>query len=197
MFTRETVVDGRGHLLGRLASIVAKELLSGQKVTMVRCEDMNISGSLYRNMLKYMEFKRKRMNSNPRKGPIHFRAPSRIFWRVVRGMVPHKTARGQAALDRLKVFEGVPHPYDTKKRMVVPQALKVLRLKPYRRFCKLGDLSTKVGWKYQGLIERLEKQRKVKDEAFWKRTKALNRVKKTALKTVPKDTMAVLAQLGH
>lgn len=197
MFTRETVVDGRGHLLGRLASIVAKELLSGQKVTMVRCEDMNISGSLYRNMLKYMEFKRKRMNSNPRKGPFHFRAPSRIFWRVVRGMVPHKTARGQAALDRLKVFEGVPHPYDTKKRMVVPQALKVLRLKPYRRFCKLGDLSTKVGWKYQGLIERLEKQRKVKDEAFWKRTKALNRVKKTALKTVPKDTMAVLAQLGH
>jgi len=197
MFTRETVVDGRGHLLGRLASIVAKELLSGQKVTMVRCEDMNISGSLYRNMLKYMEFKRKRMNSNPRKGPFHFRAPSRIFWRVVRGMLPHKTARGQAALDRLKVFEGVPHPYDTKKRMVVPQALKVLRLKPYRRFCKLGDLSTKVGWKYQGLIERLEKQRKVKDEAFWKRTKALNRVKKTALKTVPKDTMAVLAQLGH
>jgi Ribosomal protein L13 len=39
------VVDGRGHLLGRLASIVAKQLLSGQKVTVVRCEEILISGS--------------------------------------------------------------------------------------------------------------------------------------------------------
>merc|ERR1719510_2923022 len=197
MFEKEAIIDGRGHMQGRLASIVAKELLNGQKVTVVRCEAINVSNTLYRQQLKYTAFKRKTNNVNPKHGPFHYRAPSMIFWRVVRGMLPHKTARGAAALDRLKVFEGVPHPYDTKKRMVVPQALKVLRLKPYRRFCKLGDLSTKVGWKYQGLIERLEKQRKVKDEAFWKRTKALNRVKKTALKTVPKDTMAVLAQLGH
>ena len=26
-------------------------------------------------------------------------------------MVPHKTARGAAALDKLKTFEGIPHPY--------------------------------------------------------------------------------------
>jgi len=31
-------------------------------------------------------------------------------------MLPHKTARGAAALGRLKAFEGVPAPYDTKKR---------------------------------------------------------------------------------
>merc|ERR1719500_2281583 len=97
---------------------------------------MNISGSLYRNRLKYMEFKRKGMNSNPRKGQFHFRAPSKIFWRVVRGMIPHKTARGQAALDRMKTFEGVPHPYDRKKRMVVPAALKVLRLRPHKKYCR-------------------------------------------------------------
>ena len=29
MFEKKVVVDGRGHLLGRLASVVAKELLSG------------------------------------------------------------------------------------------------------------------------------------------------------------------------
>lgn len=28
------------------------------------------------------------------------------------GMLPHKTKRGQAALDRLKVFDGIPPPYD-------------------------------------------------------------------------------------
>uniref|UniRef100_A0A8C9M1R1 Large ribosomal subunit protein uL13 n=2 Tax=cellular organisms TaxID=131567 RepID=A0A8C9M1R1_9PRIM len=106
------VLDGRGHLLGRLAAIVAKQVLLGRKVVVVRCEGINISGNFYRNKLKYLAFLRKRMNTNPSRGPYHFRAPSRIFWRTVRGMLPHKTKRGQAALDRLKVFDGIPPPYD-------------------------------------------------------------------------------------
>ena len=43
------VIDGKGHLLGRLASIVAKQILSGQKIVVVRCELINISGSFFRN----------------------------------------------------------------------------------------------------------------------------------------------------
>jgi large subunit ribosomal protein L13Ae len=39
-------------------------------------------------------------------------------------MIPHKTKRGEAALARLKVYEGIPRPYDKIKRMVVPDALK-------------------------------------------------------------------------
>ena len=45
MFEKEVVIDCRGHTMGRLASIVAKELLSGQKVICVRCEDLNVTGS--------------------------------------------------------------------------------------------------------------------------------------------------------
>lgn len=45
MFEKEVVIDCRGHIMGRLASIVAKELLSGQKVVCVRCEELNITGS--------------------------------------------------------------------------------------------------------------------------------------------------------
>lgn len=92
---------------------------------------------------------------NPtRGGPFHFRAPSRIFYKSVRGMVPHKTARGTAAMERLKVFEGVPPPYDKKKRVVVPQALRVLRLRPGRKYCTVGRLSHEVGWKYQDVVSR-------------------------------------------
>jgi len=75
------------------------------------------------------------MNTNPRRGPFHFKAPSRIFWRVIRGMIPHKTPKGAAALGKLKVFDGIPFPYDQKRRMVVPDALKVLRLKSHRDYC--------------------------------------------------------------
>lgn len=69
-------------------------------------------------------------------------------------MIPHKTARGAAALERLKVFEGVPPPYDKKKKMVVPQALRVLRLQPGRKYCTVGRLSSEVGWKYEDVVAR-------------------------------------------
>lgn len=48
-----------------------------------------------------------------------------------------QTSRGAAALERLKLFEGVPPPYDRKKKMVVPSALRVLRLKPGRKYCTI------------------------------------------------------------
>lgn len=53
----------------------------------VRCEEITISGGLVRQKRKYERFLRKRHNTNPRKGPFHFRAPSRILWRTVRGCV--------------------------------------------------------------------------------------------------------------
>jgi large subunit ribosomal protein L13Ae len=167
MFEKEVVIDGRGHLVGRLASKIAKEIQNGQRIVVVRCEELLKSGSLFRNKLKFHEFLNKTRNTNPRKGHIHFRTPSRIFWRIVRGMLPHKTPKGSAALGRLKVFEGIPFPYDQKKRVVVPDALKVLRLKSHRKFCVLGELAQKIGWTRKDLVARLEEKRKVKSAKFW------------------------------
>jgi hypothetical protein len=56
MFEKEIVIDGRGHLLGRLASKVAKELLNGQRIVVVRCELLMKSGSLFRSKLEFAEF---------------------------------------------------------------------------------------------------------------------------------------------
>lgn len=39
------VIDCRGHMLGRLASVLAKQLLTGQYVVAVRCEEIDISGA--------------------------------------------------------------------------------------------------------------------------------------------------------
>jgi large subunit ribosomal protein L13Ae len=153
MFEKEIVIDGRGHLLGRLASKVAKELLNGQRIVVVRTELLMKSGSLFRSKLEFAEF--------------HYRTPSRIFWRVVRGMLPHKTPRGAAALGRLKVFEGIPFPYDHRRRMVVPEALKILRLKDNRKYTVLGDLAKESGWTRKDVVERLEAKRKEKSQKFF------------------------------
>uniref|UniRef100_A0A2K5N4I1 60S ribosomal protein L13a n=1 Tax=Cercocebus atys TaxID=9531 RepID=A0A2K5N4I1_CERAT len=85
------------------------------------------------------------MNTNTSRGPYHFQAPSRILWQTVRDLLPCEIKGGQAALDRLQVFGGIPPPYDKKKRMVVPAALKVVCLKPTRKFACLGCLAQEVG----------------------------------------------------
>lgn len=41
-------LEPAGHLMGRLASIVAKQILNGQKIVLVRCEEVNVSGSFFR-----------------------------------------------------------------------------------------------------------------------------------------------------
>ncbi|KAK1566199.1 ribosomal protein L13 [Colletotrichum navitas] len=191
-FEPVVVIDGKGHLLGRLASIVAKQLLNGQKIVVVRTEALNISGEFFRAKLKYHAYLRKMTRYNPtRGGPFHFRAPSRIFYKTVRGMIPHKTARGAAALERLKVFEG--------KKMVVPQALRVLRLQPGRKYCTVGRLSHEVGWKYQDVVARLEERRKAKGAAYYERKKVAQRQLSDAKKNAKVDekTAQALEAFGY
>jgi large subunit ribosomal protein L13Ae len=139
-------------------------------------------------------------------------------------MIPHKTARGTAAMERLKVFEGVPPPYDKKKRVVVPQALRVLRLKPGRKYCTVGRLSHEFGWKYQDVVSRyelhylfplicqwifflsrdanstnrLEERRKAKSAAFYERKRANQRQLAEAQKTGTGETIkSQLAEYGY
>ncbi|CAN6359391.1 unnamed protein product [Urochloa humidicola] len=96
------------------------------------------------------------MNTKSSHGPIHFRPPPPpLLWRTIRGMIPHKTKRGEAAPARLRTFEGVPPPYDRTKRMVIPDALKVLRLQPGHTCCLLGELSKEVRWNYHNTIRIL------------------------------------------
>merc|ERR1712130_746959 len=103
-FDSVKIIDGQGHLMGRLAATVAKCLLNGQRCVIVRCEGLLISGNFYRNK------------------------------HVIRGMLPHKTSRGQTAFNSLKAFEGIPAPYDKCKRMIIPSAFKEIKIKPNRKF---------------------------------------------------------------
>lgn len=131
-------------------------------------------------------------------------------------MIPHKTARGAAALERLKVFEGIPSPYDKKQRQVVPQALRVIRLKPGRKYCTVGRLGHEFGWKYQDVVarfvypnyrncghpnrtHRLEEKRKVKSAAYYEKKKNASRnlVKAKKDAKVSKGLREELAKYGY
>eukprot|EP00834_Sanchytrium_tribonematis_P001626 NODE_41_length_34096_cov_2.002235.p22 type:complete len:198 gc:universal NODE_41_length_34096_cov_2.002235:16983-16390(-) len=166
-FENQVVIDGKDHMVGRLASIVAKQLLEGQEIVVVRAEDLCYSGSLARNKLLHSHYLRKRCLVQPAKGPFHFRAPSMMFHKAVRGMVPRFTKRGEQALSRLTIVEGIPPKYQTTKRLIVPEAYRQLRLKPTRKYCTVGSLSKTVGWKYGDVVEKLEAKRKIKDAKWY------------------------------
>ena len=67
--TAPVTIDGKGHLLGRLASIVAKQILNGQKVVVVRCELINASGSFFRNKVSCHSIWGRSSHSPPRLAP--------------------------------------------------------------------------------------------------------------------------------
>merc|ERR1711924_142884 len=170
-FEKLTVIDARGHLLGRLASFVAKEALLGQKIVVVRCEELVISGSHIRNKLKLLIKRNKRMNTNPMKGPFHHKSPSDMFIRVVRGMLPHVWYRGSAAFQRIKAVEGIPDPFDQVKKVVVPDALRITRLKPGRKYTDLGKLAAELGWGYKDVVTSYETKRKEKAAEWYAKRK--------------------------
>merc|ERR1711934_1329908 len=176
-FEKLTVIDARGHLMGRLASFVAKEALLGQKVVLVRCEDINISGSFIRNKPKLLMKRNKRMTTNPKKGPFHHKSPADMMMRVIRGMIPHKFYRGSAAFQRVKCLEGIPEPFNSVKRVVVPDALRIQRLRPGRKFSNLGKLASDLGWGYKDIVAKYEERRKERNAEWYAKIKA----KRTAM----------------
>jgi large subunit ribosomal protein L13Ae len=199
MSKKAVIIDAKGHLLGRLATYVAKQLELGQKVVIIRCEHMLMSGNHFKNKIKYMDFLRKRMSTNPKKGPIHFRTPSRITWRVIRGMLPRKTDKGAAALGRLKCFDGCPLSLNAKKKMCIPDALKVVRLKPRSKYSCVGDIARECGWTKGDLIDSLEAKRQARNHEW--HLKRVKRIKdrKSALKNNGdiKKINDELAQYGY
>jgi large subunit ribosomal protein L13Ae len=115
-------------------------------------------------------------------------------------MVHHMTARGQEALSRLSTFEGIPEPYDKQKRVVVPAALRIMRIKPGRNYTCLGDLAHSVGWKHRDLLQKLESKRKAEAAEFYEKKKEKAALRKKAIEAAAGELAKVnevLAASGY
>lgn len=114
-----TIIDAKGLILGRMASIVAKRLLDGEKIVIVNAGDVVISGDKYSVIQDAHEYLR---IGHPGKGPLHPRKPDLIVKRAIRGMLPYKTPRGREALKRLRVYIGIPDDLKGKSMETIPEA---------------------------------------------------------------------------
>merc|ERR1739847_151810 len=151
-FKTNITINAKDHLMGRLCSIVAKELLRGNSVNVVCCEGLYITGNFYRNKLIMLEKMNKRTATNPKDGPFHHRSPAAMLKRMVRGMLPNKTGRGQKVYANLHTYDGCPPPFDRTKKFLIPSALKVTRSRPGRKIASVGRLCDELGWQYAGIV---------------------------------------------
>jgi large subunit ribosomal protein L13 len=131
------VVDGKNAVLGRLASLTARELLKGEDVAIVNAEKVIITGDPKQITGKYL--KRRRLGS-PQHGPFFPTHPDAIVRRTVRGMLPYKTPKGRAAFKKLRVYVGVPHSLAGRDAMSV--ANKLIS----SDFTTVRDVSRILGW---------------------------------------------------
>jgi len=114
-----TVINAKGLILGRMASVVAKRLLNGEKIIIVNAGDAVISGNKYsiiKAAHKYLQI------GHPGKGPLHPRRPGRIVKRAIRGMLPYKSPRGREALKRLRVYVSIPENLKGMRLETIPEA---------------------------------------------------------------------------
>jgi len=107
---QELVIDAKNYSAGRLASVVAKQILNGKRVYVVNASEAVISGNPKYVIEIYIEKVRR---GDPYHGPFYPKTPERILKRMVRGMLPKK-ARGREALKRLSVFREVPEEFKNK-----------------------------------------------------------------------------------
>jgi len=140
-----TVIDADGLILGRMASVIAKRLLAGETIELVNAQNAVISGNKGKLVEEWKEFIKV---GGFGKGPVHHRRPHDIVRRTVRGMLPYRIPKGEAALKRLHVHIGVPEELVKAEKQSLPEYHSS---KLNHRGVTVGELAESIGWNKMGV----------------------------------------------
>lgn len=139
------IINGEGHIMGRLASVVSKKLLEGEKVVVLNAEKIMITGSKEWTYAKYKQRIDRASISNPRDlGPKYPRRPEDIFRRTVRGMLPYRKSKGRKAFKNFKAFVGIPPEFKELELNQIPEA----QFNNIKKGTELGEISKLLGAKF-------------------------------------------------
>lgn len=137
------VVDGTNLIAGRLASHVAKLLLKGNRVSIVNCEEIMLSGTRSNIIKEYKDFLKIASIIHPDHGPFHPRRPDTIITRMIRGMLPRKKPSGITAHKRLRAYIGAPKQLKSLKKIQFDKA-KITR--STANYTTMAELGRTIGW---------------------------------------------------
>lgn len=113
------LINAENLLLGRFATFAAKQALLGEEVRVVNADKAVISGKKAKTVA---EAKQRRNRGTPAKGPFIPRMADRYVRRTIRGMLPHRQAKGAEAYKRILCYVGVPEEFKDVKPIELKQA---------------------------------------------------------------------------
>ena len=141
---RPVVVDATNHIAGRLASNVAKLLLQGQRVTVVNCEKIMMSGKRETQIREYRDFLEINSIINYKHGPVHYRRPDTMMAKMIRQMLPFdRKPSGKLAFARLRTYIGAPN---NTKPIEKIQFEKALITRAASNYTPLAEICRVIGW---------------------------------------------------
>jgi large subunit ribosomal protein L13 len=118
----DLVIDAKNTTLGRVASYSAKQSLLGKKIVILNCDDVLLTGKKSLIIQKYNTIRAK--GGSSLKGPQIPRIPFRIVKRTIRGMLPHKKARGIESLKNITCYNDTPLEFSESKKLSLTKPLK-------------------------------------------------------------------------
>ena len=141
---RPIVVDGTDLIAGRLSSNVAKLLIRGNRVSVVNCEKIMMSGTRDNRIKEYREFLEINSVINPKHGPVHYRRPDTIIAKMIRQMLPFdRKPSGKEAYQRLRTYIGSPKEIRSLEKIQFEKS-KIKRAAS--NYTSLGELCRVIGW---------------------------------------------------
>lgn len=136
------IIDAKDAILGRLSSYAAKQLLLGNNVDIINCEECVVTGRKYATLDEYT---RRMHRKAPTKAPYFYRRPDMFVKRTIRGMLPFKRARGMDVFKNIKCHIGTPENLRSEKALKVESAgIEKLHSADY---LKVRDICKHVGWR--------------------------------------------------
>lgn len=142
------IVDATGHVVGRLASVLAKRLLNGEEIVVVNAEKAIVTGKRSVVFQEYRAAHQKGSTASRMRGigPNYPRRPDRILRRTISRMMPYQQPRGRTALKRLRVYLSVPDAYKEKPQ----ETVLVAKRPPQGPYMSLGEIARLLGSKFEG-----------------------------------------------
>ena len=142
--SKPIVVDGTNLIAGRLASNVAKLLRKGNRVSVVNCDRIMMSGKKSSIVGEYKDFLKINSIINYKHGPVHYRRPDTIIAKMIRQMLPFdRKPSGKLAFQRLRTYIGAPN--DTKP-LEKTQFEKALIKRAASNYTTLAEICRVIGW---------------------------------------------------
>ncbi|MCK5140083.1 MAG: 50S ribosomal protein L13 [Thermodesulfovibrionia bacterium] len=145
------IIDAKGHVLGRLATYVAKNALLGEDIIIVNSEKIMISGKKKVILKREAERLETRNKGNPQKGPYHQKRPDKFVRRTIRGMLPWKRARGRDAFKRIMVYIGTPDDEIMRRHNINMGTIKIENLNELKKPVEgitVGEVCSFIGGKW-------------------------------------------------